>query len=98
MRFGQGPLGPDDALGDGRGRDQERPRDLLRRQAAEDAESEGDSRVLGKDRMASHEDETEQVVPNVILDRRVQVDVLLSPLGVTSNLLVLALERLPPAD
>src|SRR3989442_3295973 len=48
--------------------------------------------------MASHEDETEQVVPDVILDRRIEVDALLSPIGVASDLYVLALERLPPAD
>ena len=35
--LGEGPLGPDDALGDRRLRDEERPRDLLGRQATEQA-------------------------------------------------------------
>jgi hypothetical protein len=38
MRLGQGALGPDDALRDGRLADQERAGDLVRREAAQQAQ------------------------------------------------------------
>ena len=44
-RLGEGPLGPDDALGDRRRRDEERARDLLGGEAAEQAERERDARL-----------------------------------------------------
>ena len=51
LRFGERPLGPDDALGDGRLRDEERTRDLLGRQATEQAERERDARLGRENRM-----------------------------------------------
>jgi len=96
--FGEGPLGADYALGDRRDRDQERPRDLLGRQAAEDAKGESDPRVLREDRMARHEDEAEEVVADFLFDRRIQVDTFMRALDRASDLFLLALERLAPAD
>src|SRR5438105_9152355 len=99
MCFGEGPLRPDYALGDGRHRDEEPPRDLLGRQAAEDAKAQGDACVPRKHWMARHEDEAEEVVPDdVVVDRRIRVNALPSPLDVASDLFVLALERLAAAD
>ena len=94
--FGERPLGPDDALGDGRLRDEERPRDLLGRQAAEQAERERDARLGGEHRMAGREDEPQQVVADVVVERRVEIrhGHLCSRLELAAELLVLALEPL----
>ena len=46
VRLGESALRADDPLGDGRGRDEKAPRDLLRRQPAEDAECERDPGFL----------------------------------------------------
>jgi hypothetical protein len=43
--------------------------------------------------MAGHEDQAEEIVPHLVVDR-VQVRALLSPLDLASDLFVLALERL----
>src|SRR5438874_1207812 len=96
--LGEGPLRPDDALRDARDRHEEPPCDLLSRQTAEDAKGEGDTCVPRKDRMARHEDEAEEVVPDVLIDRRVRVYALLSPFDIAPHLFVLALERLAAAD
>src|SRR5438309_6169155 len=48
--------------------------------------------------MARHEDEAEEVVPAVSIDRRRRASVLPSLLDVAADLLVLTLERLPAAD
>src|SRR5438874_11631262 len=48
--------------------------------------------------MARHEDEAEEVIPDVLIDRRVRVDALLSPLDVAPHLFAFALERLAAAD
>ena len=61
-RLGEGPLGPDDALGDGRLGDEERARDLLGRQAAEQAQRERDARLGREHRMAGGEHEAQEVV------------------------------------
>ena len=71
--FGEGPLGPDDALGDRRLRDEERPRDLLGRQAAEQAERERDARLGGEHRMAGREHEPQEVVADVVVEGRVEI-------------------------
>src|SRR5205823_2157705 len=63
VRFDEGPLGPDDPLGDARDRHEERTRGLLSRQTAEDTKGERDASVLREDRMARHEDQAEQVIP-----------------------------------
>ena len=48
--------------------------------------------------MAGHEDEAEEIVPDLLVERRVHVQGFLSPLEVASDLLVLALERLAAPD
>src|SRR5207247_8393515 len=88
----------DDALGDARDRDEEPPRDLLRRQTAEDAKGERDACVFREDRMACHEDEAEEIVSELLVDRGVQVLSALIPLDIASELLVLAFERLTTPD
>ncbi len=78
-------------MGDGRGGDEEAPRDLLGRQPAENPKCERDACVLREDRMAGHEDEPEEVVPHLIVDRRVHLQAFLSQLDIASDLFVLAL-------
>ncbi len=65
--FGERPLGPHDPLRDGRLRDEEGAGDLVRRQAAEEAERERDTRFRGQDRVAGDEDEPQQVVADVVI-------------------------------
>src|SRR4030088_1793675 len=48
--------------------------------------------------MASHEDQAEEIVADLLFDRRVYVLSFLSALDVTSDLFVLALERLAAPD
>ena len=98
MRFGEGPLRPDDPLGDARDRDEKPTCDLLGGQTAEDAKGERDTRLFRENGVARHEDEAEEIVPNVLVDRRVQVLATLIPLGIASELFVLALERLAAPD
>ena len=95
VRLGEGPLGPDDALGDRRLRDEERARDLLGRQAAEQAERERDARLGGEHRMAGGEHEAQEVVADVVVERGVEVrrGRLLPGLELVPELLVLALEQ-----
>src|SRR5437867_5886302 len=94
--LGEGPLGPDDALGDGRLRDEERPRDLLGRQTAEQAECERNARLGREHRMTRYEHEAQEVVANVGVDRGVEIrrGHLLLGLDLAPELLVLALEQL----
>ena len=83
-RLGEGPLGPDDALGDRRLRHQEGARDLLGRQAAEQAQRERDARLGREHRMAGREDEAQQVVADVIVrvvERGVEIRFGQSPAG-----------------
>src|SRR5438552_1650976 len=98
VRLGEGPLRADDALGDARNRDEEPPRDLLGRQTTEYAKGERDTCVFREDWMARHEDEAEDIVPEVLVDRRVQVVVSLIALDIAPELFVLALERLATPD
>src|SRR5207237_8473542 len=88
MRLGEGPLRADDPLGDGGNRNEEAARNLLSRQTAEDAKREGDPCVLRKHRMAGHEDEAEEIVPDVFVDRGVRIKALLSPFGLAFELFV----------
>src|SRR5438477_1512432 len=48
--------------------------------------------------MARHKDEAEEIVPNLVVDGRVQIHAFHSPLDIASDLLVLALERLTAPD
>src|SRR5439155_335531 len=97
--LGESPLGPDDALGDGRLRDEERPRDLLGRQTAEQAECERHARLGREHRMTRYEHEAQEVVANVVVDRRVEIRCghLLLGLDLATELLVLALAELASA-
>src|SRR5262249_4423529 len=67
--FSQGPLGPDDSLGDGRLRDEESPRDLAGRQTSQQTERERGAGFGGKRRMAGREYEAQQVVADVVVER-----------------------------
>jgi len=98
VRLGKGPLRADDALGDGRDRDEESPRDLLGRQTAEDAKRERDPCVFREDRMAGREDEAEEIVPDLLVDCGVQIQAFLRTLDIASKLFVPALERLAAPD
>ena len=72
-RLGQRALGADDALGDGRLGDEEGARDLLGRQAAEQAQRERDARLGREHRMAGGEDQAQQVVADVVVERGVEI-------------------------
>ena len=98
MRLVEGPLRADDALSNARDRDEKPPCDLLGGQAAEDPQGQGDARVLRQDRMARHEDETEEIVADVLVDRRVRVLDLLIAFNVATELFIFALERLAAPD
>ncbi len=98
MCFGEGPLRADDALGDARDGDDEPARDLLGRETTEHPKGERDACVRRQDRMARHEDEAEEIVADVFVDRGVQVVRIPIPPEVASQLAVLAFERLAAAD
>src|SRR6266481_4728688 len=97
-RFGERPLGPHDALGDGRFRDKEGARNLLRGQATEQAKRERHARLRGQDRMAGDEDETKQVVADVIVmgDVEIRHGRFFPGLKLATEFLMLALEQLVP--
>ena len=66
-------LGADEPLGHRRGRHEEGPSDLVRLQAAQRAEREGDLRLGGQCRVAAGEDQPEQVVRDlrrIVVGRR----------------------------
>ncbi len=65
----QGALGAHDALGDGRLGLQERARDLVGGQAAQQAQGQRDPRVRAQHRVAGHEDQPQQVIANVVAER-----------------------------
>src|SRR6266851_3231342 len=94
----QRPLGPDDPLGDGGFRHQEGARDLLGRQASQEAERQRDSRLGGEDRVARDEDQAQEVVADVVVDRGLEVrrGELLPDLHLAPQLLVLVLQPLAP--
>src|SRR5262249_5427826 len=73
MSVRERPLGPDDSLGDGRFRDEEGPCDLVGRQTSEQAQRERHSRFGGKDGMTGGEDETQQIVAEVVVDLRLEL-------------------------
>ena len=96
VRFGEGALGPHDALGDGRHRDEEGARDLFGGQAAEQAQREGDPGLGGEHRVASGEHEAQQIVADGIVDGRVEHRdrLLLSHRQLVAELGVFAVEQL----
>jgi hypothetical protein len=93
--LGEGPLGSDDPLGDGRLRDQERPRDLLGLQAAEQTERERDARLGGQHRMAGREHHAQEVVLDLAVDGHVDVRLGNLPLGLELMTEHLKLARVP---
>src|SRR5207247_1632742 len=97
-RFGERPLRPDDPLGDARDGDEEPSRDLLRRQTPKHAEGESDASIPREHRMAGHEDETEEIITDVLVDRLIHFAAALSALDIATDLVMLALERLATAD
>ena len=70
-------LGPDQALGQRRFRDEERPGDLRRGQAAQRPKGQGDAGVHRESRVAAREDEAQAIVRDVhgVL-RRARIDCL----------------------
>ncbi|GAA3115681.1 hypothetical protein GCM10020254_72950 [Streptomyces goshikiensis] len=70
--LGQGPLRPDDALGDGGLGDEERAGDLLGGEPAHQAQRQCDPGVGGQDGMAGGEDQPEQVVVDVLRPGRLR--------------------------
>ena len=91
-RLAQGALGAHDALLDGRLRHEEGARDLLRGQSAEQAKRERGARLGREDRVAGDEDEAEQIVADMIVERRVEIGrPLLLDLELVAELGVLAM-------
>src|SRR2546428_8790771 len=103
-RLGERALGADDALGDRRLRDEEGARDLVGREAAEQAPSEGGARLGREHRMAGDEHEAQLVVADVVvhaLDQggfEIRRRYLLLELHLAGQLFVLALEELVAAE
>ena len=96
---GERALGADDALGDGGLGDEERARDLLGCQAAEQPERERHPRLDGQHGMARREDEAQEVVADVVcplIDGRLEIRDrrFLLGLELVTELLVLAIEPL----
>ncbi len=99
-RLGEGALGPDDALGDGRLRDEEGARDLLCRQTSKKAKRERNTCLGRENRMAGDEHEAQKVVPDIIVERGVEIrhSHLLLRLELAAKLLVFALQPLVSAE
>src|SRR6266481_3536887 len=93
-RLAEGSLGPNDALGDRGLWDQKGARDLIRSQAAEQAQSERNARLGRENRMAGYEHEAQEVVADVIVERGLEIrhGHLLLGLELATKLLVLALK------
>src|SRR5437870_1888058 len=98
MRLSKRALRADDPLGNSRDRGEEAPRDLFGGETAEYAERERDPCLLREDGMAGHEDEAEQIVPDLLVDSPIQVQGFLRPLRFAPDLFVLSLEGLPAPD
>ena len=100
LRLGERPLRAHDALRDRRLGDEKGARDLVGREAAEQAQRERDLRLGREQRMARGEDEPQQIVADVVVERGVEIGRprLLLRVELVSELLVLALEQLVPAE
>src|SRR4029079_8010811 len=101
-RLGERPLRADDPLRDRRLRDEERAGDLLGRQAAEEAQRERHARLEREDRVARHEDEAQEIVAEVLVERALELRRdglgLLAGVEIAADLGVLALEHLVPPE
>src|SRR3984957_12674182 len=71
--IGECSLGPHDPLGYGRLRCEEGARDFVGREAAEQAKRESHARLGGKNRVARYENEAQQVVANIIVERGFEI-------------------------
>ncbi len=96
---GERAFGADDALGDGGLGDEERARDLLGCEAAEQPEGERHPRLDGQHGMAGREDEAQEVVADVVcplIDGRLEIRHrrFLFGLELVTELLVLPIEPL----
>ena len=81
--------------------DEERARDLLGGQAAEQAQRQRDARLGRQHRMAGDEDQPQQVVADVVVEgasSKSGVDGVLRRLHVVADLFVLAIEHLAAAE
>ena len=67
------PLGPDDALRDGRLRDEERASDLGSGQASKETQRERDARVSGEHRATGRKYEPQEVVTDLVVQCRVEI-------------------------
>ena len=67
MRLCERALGAHDALRDGTLRDQERTRDLSRRQASQETQRERDLGLSGEHRMAGDEHQAQEVIADVVV-------------------------------
>ena len=97
LRVGERPLRAHDALRDGRLGHEERARDLVGREPAEQAQRERDARLGRQHGVARGEDEPQQVVADVVVDRGLEVVRRQSSCRASSSWpssLVLALEQL----
>ena len=93
-------LGADDALRDGGFGDEKRARDFVGRQAAEKAQRQCGARFRRQHRMAGGEDEPQQIVAHIIIERRLDLarERLLPLFEVVPQLLVLAIEHFGAAE
>jgi hypothetical protein len=71
--LGQRAFGAHDALRDRRLGHQEGARDLLRRQAAEQAQRERQARLGGQQRMAGREHQPQEIITDVVIERGVEI-------------------------
>jgi hypothetical protein len=98
-RRGERALGAHDALRDRRLRHQEGARDLLGRQARDQAQGERDARLGREQRMARDEHQAQQVVADVVVEGGVdRLDDVLPLVERAADLRVLALEQLHAAQ
>ncbi len=96
----QGPLGAHDALGDGGLGHEESPRDLLGGEAAQQPQGEGDARLGCEHGVAGGEDQAQQVIADVVVERCVEIrrSHLPACFELQSQLRVLALDQLGAAE
>ena len=94
--FRQRPLRPHDALGNGRLRLQEGARDLFRGQAADHPKRQRGAGLARQSRMAGGEDQPQQFVADVVVERSIRIGHrLLLQLVLAHQHLVLAGEHAP---
>jgi hypothetical protein len=99
-RLGERPSGAHDALGHRRLRNEERPRDLLDRQAAEQTQRERNPAFGGKHGMTGREHQAQQIVADPVVEGGVGIRrrQLLPQLELASEFLMLEVEQLVPAQ